>query len=104
MYSLPVTLFTGVFTHLACAMSVLSPSVSGIDSVSSTWEHFSTIVSELLANPFVTLKQLNPLHALLTGEAIAFTTIMKFLISVVTPTLVICSLFSLCSAVRDEDR
>ncbi len=104
MFSLPVTLFTGVLALLACAISVLSPSVSAIDSVSSTWAHFSTIVSELLANPFATLKQLNPLHALLTGEAIAFKTIMKFLISVVTPTLVICSLFSLCSAVRDEDR
>lgn len=104
MFSLPVTLFTGVLALLACTIAILSPSISAVDSAASLWSNLSTIISESLANPFRDLTQLNPLHALLEGEALQLMLIVKFTGRVVVPALLLCSAFSLFSAVRDEDR
>lgn len=104
MFSLPVTLFTGVFAFLACTISIFSPSASAIDSASSLWAMVSTTISETLANPFIDLIQLNPLNALLEGEALSLKTILAFTARVVAPALFFFSTFSLLSVVRDEDR
>jgi hypothetical protein len=64
----------------------------------------STTISETLANPFIDLIQLNPLNALLEGEALSLKTILAFTARVVAPALFFFSTFSLLSVVRDEDR
>lgn len=104
MFSLPVTLFAGVLALLACTISIFSPSASAIDSASSLWAMISTTISETLANPFIDLIQLNPLNALLEGEALSLKTILVFTMRIVTPALLFFSTFSLLSVVRDEDR
>jgi hypothetical protein len=104
MFSLPVTLFTGVLALLACSISILSPSISAVDSATSIWTYASTLISETLANPFGTLVELNPLNALLEGEALRLNLIAKFTSCVVLPALLLCSTFSLFSAVKDEDK
>lgn len=104
MFSLPVTLFTGVLTLLACSISILSPSISAVDSATSLWSYVSTLISETLANPFGPLVTLNPLNALLEGEALRINLIAKFTASVILPALLLCSTFSLFSAVKDEDK
>ena len=103
-FSLPVTLFTGVIALLACATSILSPSISAIDSASSYWSRIATFISETLANPFVDLTQLNPLHRLLVGEALTVQLIVQCVIRLFVPALGLCSLCALLSSVKDEDR
>lgn len=103
-FSLPVTLFTGVLALLACTISILSPSISAVDSVSSVWANISTIISETLANPFIDLTRHPPLHALLAGEALSLRAIGLFTLRLVLPALVLCSGCALLSSVKDEDR
>ena len=102
-FSLPVTLFTGVLTLLACSISILSPSISAVDSVSSFWAKVSTFISETLAHPFTDLAELNPLHHLLSGEALPLSVIILFCLRLVMPGLLLCSASSLLSTVKDED-
>lgn len=102
-FSLPVTLFTGVLTLLACSISILSPSISAVDSVSSFWAKVSTFISETLAHPFTDLAELNPLHHLLSGEALPLSVIILFCLRLVIPGLLLCSASSLLSTVKDED-
>jgi hypothetical protein len=104
LFSLPVTLFTGVLTLLACCISILAPTVSAIDSASSWWATYATLISETLANPFADLAHLNPLHRLLAGEMLSPTLLFKCFAFQFLPAVLICSLGSLLSSVKDEDR
>ena len=103
-FSLPVTLFTGVLALLACAISILSPSISAVDSAASFWSRIATLISETLANPFADLTQLNPLHSLLAGEALSIQRIILCCLRLFLPALGLCSLCALLSSVKDEDR
>lgn len=104
LFSLPVTLFTGVLALLACCTSILAPTVSAIDSASSWWATCATIISETLANPFASLAELNPLHRLLVGEMLSPSLIVKCFAQQFLPAVLLCSHGSLLSSVKDEDR
>ncbi len=102
-FSLPVTLFVGTVAIVAAASASLSPETMVADEVATVWSRASATISWVVAGPFRDLVALNPLQALLGGEAIAPERLLRLIGLTALPWMVLCSLAALLSPVRDED-
>lgn len=102
-FSLPVTLFTGTLAALALTSATLSPPTSVMEEIATVWSRISTFASGWVAQPFRAFAELNPLARLLEGEAIAPGSFLRLVLYSAVPWIVICSLASIFTSVRDEN-
>ncbi len=103
-FSLPVTLFVGTLAILSITSASLSPETTVADETVNLWARISAWVSWGLAMPFRDLVHLQPLRALLEGEAITVQILLRLWAMPGLPWMIIASIAALCSPVLDEDR
>lgn len=104
LFSLPVGVFVGTLCLLVAAIASLDITVTVTQELQSFWTMISARISHVVAGPFKGIVSLNPLMRLSEGVSIPWVDVGGFFMGTLLPWTVICSLLSLLSSLKDEDR
>lgn len=102
-FSLPVGVFVGTLSLLVAAIASVDVTVTVTQELQSLWTYLGARISDLVAGPFRGIVTLDPITRLLEGVSLPWREVGFFWVGTWLPWVLICSLCSLGTSVKDED-
>jgi ABC-type multidrug transport system fused ATPase/permease subunit len=103
LFSLPVGLFVGSLCFLVAAVAAMDVTVTVTQELQSVWTMIGARVSDVVAGPFRGIVALDPLTHLSEGIAIEAQALGRFVVRSLLPWVLIASLGSVLTSVKDVD-